>query len=132
MSKTPKTAKPTATPTRLTALEARQAELEKRLAELERAATRQLPSPWTPTGPRPYPPPLWPAPQDAKNGGHCHVCGGKWSDMTHYVCNNNQCPNRVWCGDPLQPTFTCDGTSTAGPYGAPGTIGTISKTNPTT
>jgi hypothetical protein len=130
MSKTP------ATPARLTALEARQAELEKRIAELERAAIRQIPAPWTPLGPYPFLPPVLqpisPMPRDDIGDPRCHVCNNRFKDMTNYVCGHPQCPSRVWCGDTLSPTFTCDGTSTAGPYGALGTIGTISKTNPTT
>lgn len=105
MSKTPKTP---ASSARLTALEARQAELEKRIAELERAVARQLPAPWVwPSEPTPHP--IWPSAEDAK----CHVCGNRWADMTHYVCNNDRCPNRVWCGDSIHPSFVCGGSSVA-------------------
>lgn len=131
-----KQSKPTTQSTRLTALEARQAELEKRIAELERAATRQLPSPWTnPIYPYPSFPPVLPTPQDDIDDARCHVCNSRFKDMTHYVCSHHQCPSRVTCGDPLPPHFTCGGTSSsttagaltlpksgAGPYGAPGTI----------
>lgn len=132
MSKTPKTP---ASAARLTDLEARQAELEKRIADLERAATRQLPAPWTPTGPYPSLPPVLPTPQDDINDARCHVCNNRFKDMTHYVCNHPCCPNRVWCGDTTQPVFTCGGPSSSatvdtltlpkpgvGPYGAPGTV----------
>lgn len=124
---------------RLAALEARQAELEKRIGELERDAARQTPQPWTAPTDRIYPVipttpvPAMPSPFD--EDGRCHVCNNRWKDMTHYVCNNNRCPSRVWCGDPALPVFTCGGDSSsttvgsltvpkpgAGPYGAPGTI----------
>lgn len=130
-----KQSKPTTQSTRLTALEARQAELEKRIAGLERAATRQLPEPWGPTGPYPSYPPVLPAPQDDMDDARCHVCNNRFKDMTHYVCSHPQCPSRVTCGNPLPPHFTRDGISSsattdtvalpktaAGPYGALGTI----------
>lgn len=25
----------------------------------------------------------------------CHVCGGRWADMTNYVCSHPNCPRRV-------------------------------------
>lgn len=122
MSKTPKTP---ASAARLTALEARQAELEKRIAELEREAARQLPAPWKPTGPYPSLPPVFPTPQDDMDDARCHVCNNRFKDMTHYVCNNDRCPSRVWCGDTIHPHFTCGGSSSSarsGPHGAPGTV----------
>ena len=110
MSKTPKT--PSST-TRLIALETRQAELEKRIAELERAANRQMPIPWTAPMDQTYPAyPQFPTPIGEPS---CHVCGNKWKDMTHYICSNDRCPNRVWCGDSLPgsgPSFTCRATTT--------------------
>ena len=128
-----KRSKPTTQSTRLTALEARQAEMEARIAHLEREAHLNFPNPWiTPTD-RTYP--QFPTPIVPNALERCHICWNKWTDMTHYVCNNDQCPNRVWCGDAIHPTFTCGGTSAsttagaltlpksgAGPYGAPGTI----------
>lgn len=100
-----KQSKPINQSTRLTALEARQAELEKRIANLEREAARQMPAPWTPTGPYPSFPPVLPTPQDDIDDARCHVCNNRFKDMTHYVCNNDRCPNRVYFGDsPLRVT----------------------------
>lgn len=121
---------------RLVALEARQSELDARIAHLEREVHRNFPNPWvTPTGPYPPAPPVLPTPQDDINDARCHVCNNRFKDMTHYVCNNDRCPNRVWCGDTTQPVFTCGGASSSatvdtltlpkpgvGPYGSPGTI----------
>ena len=106
--------------TRLTALEARQAELERRIAELERAAMRQMPKPWTPSTPQddidwppipttPPPPHPW-YPQPSSFDPRCHICKNRYADMTHYVCNNDQCPNRI--------IVTCD--TKTGPSIAPG------------
>lgn len=38
-------------------------------------------------------------PQEFKNTGHwstnCRVCGNRFEDMTHYVCNDVNCPTRI-------------------------------------
>lgn len=100
-------------PDRITSLEARQAELERRIADLERAAARQMPIPWT--WPRSPYAPLPSQPNDGPLGGHCPVCNNAWKDMSHYVCTNDRCPNRVYCGDNPnnRPIFTCGGLSMA-------------------
>jgi len=115
MKKTPKAPKKPADSTRLTALETRQADLEKRIAELERAATRQMPAPWTaPVGPYPSAPPLLPAPQDDIDDARCHVCNGRYKDMTNYVCSHPRCPTRITygsIGDSIHPSFICGGST---------------------
>jgi hypothetical protein len=86
---------------RVTALEQRQADLERRIAELERNANKQSQWPWTPNDIEPYRWPTtrpgWPIPESSDDA-KCHVCHGRWKDMTHYVCNHHQCPSRVSYG----------------------------------
>lgn len=67
-------------------------ELEARIAALEEAAARQVPWSW--------PQPTWPDTTKPMLDGdlRCGVCGGRYADMTHYVCSHPQCPSRITCG----------------------------------
>lgn len=69
-------------------VERRFAELEARVERLEAEAWRKA-FPFLPANPS------QPVASD-----RCHVCGVSWENMTHYVCANPACPNRVTC--------TCD------------------------
>lgn len=77
------------------AQEVRLSDVEARIARLEEAAARQVPWRW--------PQPTWPDITKPMLDGdpRCGVCGGRYADMTHYVCSHPQCPSRITCGDPL-------------------------------
>lgn len=37
--------------------------------------------------------------------GKCPVCKGNYKNMTHYVCNNQQCPTKVTCSNSSNETL---------------------------
>lgn len=84
--------------TRLMDLEKRLADAERRIAELERAPFSQWPRSWLqPIGNDPLP---------ISDETCCATCGGRYKDMTHYVCSHPRCPSRITCGDVNPPSFT--------------------------
>jgi hypothetical protein len=86
---------------RIAELEAKVAAFESRLSKMEKSNDNPFigdKNPYTPPTPyTPYPDtiPWQKYPYRFHEEPKCHVCGLKWSDMTHYVCNHPSCPNRV-------------------------------------
>ena len=83
---------------RIGQLEARLAKLEGRICELEQESVLnvRLKGPAITPEPCKWPIPTWPSNSD---DAKCHVCGIRYKDMTHYVCNHPSCSSRVIIGD---------------------------------
>lgn len=116
--------------TRIAELEAKVAAFESRLSKIEKSNDNPFVGDKKPYTPAPYPSqPLWPKnPFEQEEFNRCYVCGLKFSEMTHYVCNHPSCPNRVMF---FTTTSTSAGDPTAGLKGeTPYTATTAAKAFP--